>query len=101
MKQTTTTFQKRILSSILLLFAFLLTTTAQNVTVRPETGNLIGALSYSGGGNIEVGLTYGFSALWRHKQLPLSFMTADDNVLTPEGKILKKSIYLSAQSYIQ
>lgn len=88
MKQTTTTFQKRILSSILLLFAFLLTTTAQNVTVRPETGNLIGALSYSGGGNIEVGLTYGFSALWRHKQLPLSFMTADDNVLT-DAKILK------------
>ena len=67
---------------------------AQNVTVRPETGNLIGALSYSSGGSggsggTEIGLTYGFSALWRHKQLPLSFMTADDNVLTPEGKILK------------
>ena len=63
---------------------------AQNVTVRPETGNLIGALSYSSGGSgggTEVGLTYGFSALWRHKQLPLSFMTADDNVLT-DAKIL-------------
>ena len=91
MKQTTTTFQKRILSSILLLFAFLLTTTAQNVTVRPETGNLIGARSYdqgSGGTGYEAGLEYGFSALWRHKQLPLSFMTADDNVLT-DAKILQ------------
>lgn len=63
---------------------------AQNVTVRPETGNLIGALSYSSGGSggTEIGLTYGFSALWRHKQLPLSFMTADDNVLT-DAKILQ------------
>ena len=69
-------------------------------------------MSYSSGsGSYEAGLTYGFSALWRHKQLPLSFMTADDNVLT-NGLILQNhanniivdsdnrlSIYATANAY--
>lgn len=57
---------------------------AQNVTVSPKTGKLISALTESAS---EVGFQNGFNALWRHNQLPLSFITADEGTLTSTGSL--------------
>lgn len=69
------------------IFAVLLTigTTAygQNVTVSPNTGSLIAALTYEG----EVGFENGWSAMWRHEQLPLTLTVSDDPDLTDAGEI--------------
>lgn len=56
---------------------------AQNVTISPTTGNLIAALT---SGN-EQGFENGWSAMWRHEQLPLSFTVSDENTLTDAGEI--------------
>lgn len=53
----------------------------QDVTISPSSGNLIAALTYEG----EVGFEYGWSSLWRHKQLPLSLHVSDKPDLTPSG----------------
>jgi hypothetical protein len=57
---------------------------AQNVTVSPKTGKLISALTES---SDEIGFQSGFSAMWRHNQLPLSFITADEGTLTSNGSL--------------
>ena len=44
----------------------------QNVTISPSSGHLIAALTYEN----EVGFENGWSALWRHNQLPLSLGAA-------------------------
>ena len=61
---------------------------AQNVTISPQTGNLIAALTgnYSGG-TTEVGFQHGWSAMWRHEQLPLTLTVADQGTLTPGGEL--------------
>ena len=56
---------------------------AQSVTVDPTTGKLIAAKTYES----EVGFENGWSAMWRHEQLPMSFTVADDDQLTPSGEI--------------
>ena len=56
---------------------------AQTVTVSPTTGKLVAASTYEG----EVGFENGWSSLWRHEQLPLSFSVADDDQLTLGGEI--------------
>lgn len=68
---------------LLLLVAGVTNTLAQNVTVSPTTGKLVAASTYEG----EVGFENGWSSLWRHEQLPLSFSVADDDQLTPGGEI--------------
>lgn len=61
---------------------------AQNVTISPTSGNLIAALTgnYSGG-TTEVGFQHGWSAMWRHEQLPLTLTVADQGTLTPGGEL--------------
>ncbi len=56
---------------------------AQHVTVTPSTGSLIAALT-SGS---EEGFEKGWSAMWRHEQLPLTFTVADDTLKTDAGEI--------------
>ena len=56
---------------------------AQNVTISPTSGNLVAASTYEN----EVGFQNGWSSMWRHEQLPLSFTVADDNGLTEGGEI--------------
>jgi hypothetical protein len=61
-----------------------ITLCAQNVTISPKTGKLVSALTAS---TSEVGFQNGFNALWRHNQLPLSFITADEGTLTVSGSL--------------
>jgi hypothetical protein len=53
----------------------------QNVTISPSSGNLIAALTYDN----EVGFQNGWSALWRHNQLPLTLHVSDKPDLTSSG----------------
>ena len=53
----------------------------QNVTISPSSGHLIAALTYEN----EVGFQHGWSALWRHNQLPLSLHVSDKPDLTSSG----------------
>ena len=53
----------------------------QNVTISPSSGHLISALTYEN----EVGFENGWSALWRHKQLPLTLHVSDKPDLTASG----------------
>ena len=58
-----------------------LTAYGQNVTISPSSGNLISAVTYDN----EVGFENGWSALWRHQQLPLTLHVSDKPELTPSG----------------
>ena len=60
---------------------------AQNVTISPSTGNLIAALTGNYGTSTEVGFENGWSAMWRHEQLPLTLTVADQGTLTPGGEL--------------
>lgn len=53
----------------------------QDVTISPSSGHLIAALTYEN----EVGFENGWSALWRHNQLPLSLHVSDKPDLTSSG----------------
>lgn len=64
-----------------MLYSFSLFTKAQNVTISPSSGHLIAALTYEN----EVGFENGWSALWRHNQLPLSLHVSDKPDLTASG----------------
>ena len=59
---------------ILLTFTFSATLNAQNVTISPSSGKLLAAQTYEG----EAGADLGWSAMWRHNQLPLTLTVADD-----------------------
>lgn len=75
---------KKITFALLSLLLVPLGMMAQSVTVDPTTGKLIAALT---GGN-EEGFENGWSAMWRHEQLPLSFTVSDDlDLINGEIKI--------------
>ena len=74
---------KKVILALLSMILVPLAMMAQSVTVDPSTGNLIAAKTY----DTEVGFENGWSAMWRHEQLPMSFTVADDNQLTPSGEI--------------
>ena len=73
----------RILLSLSMLLAWSMGSYAQNVTISPETGSLVAALT-SGS---EIGFENGWSAMWRHEQLPLTFTVSDESTLTEGGEI--------------
>ncbi len=75
--------RKKFTLALLSLLMVPLAMMAQNVTVSPTTGKLVAASTYEG----EVGFENGWSSLWRHEQLPLSFAVADDDQLTAGGEI--------------
>lgn len=74
---------KKLFTTLILLLAVALNLPAQNVHISPETGHLIAAVTYDD----ETGFQNGFSALWRHDQLGLSMVVADDAKLTNGGEI--------------
>ena len=69
---------------LLLLVAGVTNTLAQNVTVSPTTGKLVAAAT---GGN-EIGFQNGWSSVWRHEQLPLSFTVSDYDNLSAGGDVM-------------
>lgn len=76
--------RRRIFSLLgMLMIASLMQVNAQNVTISPRTGKMIAALTYQN----EVGFENGWSAMWRHDQLPLTMVVADDGNLTPGGEL--------------
>ncbi len=73
------------MKKLILMFLMLCSIAAygQNVTISPTTGKLIAALTDVG----EVGFENGWSSMWRHEQLALSFTVADEPNLTEGGEI--------------
>lgn len=54
---------------------------AQNVTISPTTGKLVAGLTYDS----EIGFERGWSSLWRHEQLPLTFTVSDKPDISGSG----------------
>lgn len=79
-----TIMRKRFTLALLSLLLVPLGMMAQTVTVGPESGNLIAALSES---SQEVGFARGWRAMWRHEQLPLNLVTGDNPDLTVGGEL--------------
>ena len=76
----------------LLVCAFSMQTKAQNVTVSPSTGSLIAALTTGS----ESGFEAGYSAMWRHEQLPLTFTVSDFCNLTEGGEFVQPAGNMTA-----
>ncbi len=68
---------------LLLLVAGVTNTLAQNVKISPTSGKLVAALTEGS----EVGFQNGWSSMWRHEQLPLTFSVSDEADLTTGGEI--------------
>jgi hypothetical protein len=83
---------------ILLTFTFSATLNAQNVTISPSSGKLLAAQTYEG----EAGADLGWSAMWRHNQLPLTLTVADDGLLSEGGQLRNPAgnIYLNGANYV-
>jgi hypothetical protein len=83
---------------ILLLSAFNIPLNAQNVTISPSSGKLLAAQTYDG----EAGAALGWSAMWRHNQLPLTLTVADDGLLSEGGQLRNPAgnIYLNGANYV-
>ena len=80
------TKRSRLRSALILLIGCITALSAlpaygQDVTISPSSGHLIAALTYDN----ESGFEKGWSALWRHNQLPLSLHVSDKPDLTPSG----------------
>ena len=80
------TKRSRLRSALILLIGCITALSAlpaygQDVTISPSSGHLIAALTYEN----EVGFENGWSALWRHNQLPLSLHVSDKPDLTASG----------------
>lgn len=73
----------RILLSLSMMLAWCMGCHAQNVTISPQTGSLVAALT----GQNETGFENGWSAMWRHEQLPLTLTVSDDADLTEGGEL--------------
>ena len=88
------TFLKKgmVAAAALLVCAFSMQTKAQNVTVSPSTGSLIAALTTGS----ESGFEAGYSAMWRHEQLPLTFTVSDFCNLTEGGEFVQPAGNMTA-----
>lgn len=73
---------KKRLTLLSALLAFCLIAMAQDVTVGPETGNMIPVVN---DGYTETGWASGAFAMWRHKQLPLTVTVGDYPELSSDG----------------
>ncbi len=83
-------FLHTLLASLLLLAGIPNTLFAQDVTISPETGYLLTAMtSSSSSGNTEIGVSNGLSSLWQHYQLPLTLISSDDPDLLENGTTQK------------
>ena len=71
------------LALLLIMFTSFAVSKAQNVTISPNSGKLVAALTYDN----EVGFNRGWSALWRHNQLPLTLTVSDQTLLLEGGQL--------------
>ena len=60
---------------------------AQDVTISPQTGNLMAGYTSAQG---ETGYAAGFYSMWRHEQLALTMTTSDQGTLTETGESLQE-----------
>lgn len=71
-------------SALLLLCA--MPSQAQNVTISPQNGSMICALT-AGSPNTQYGFQVGAFATWRHNQLSLTMTASNDKDLTEDGQL--------------
>lgn len=71
------------LALLLIMLTSFTVSKAQNVTISPNSGKLVAALTYDN----EVGFEHGWSALWRHNQLPLTLTVSDKTDLVEGGQL--------------
>lgn len=94
MKRTNTFYllkilQVRCFAAILVLFAMLLGTMqadaqSSSVTISPTTGSMLAGVA---GGYHELGVERGWSSMWQHEQLALTFNVSDYPDLTEGGQL--------------
>lgn len=71
---------RRMLFAVLTVIAPTLAAEAQTVTISPQTGNVIAAVSTGNENHLA-----GYGGAWVHNQLPLNVFTSDDSDLTDVG----------------
>lgn len=92
MEKTKKLFSKkwRALAAIFFLAAFASNVQAQNVTISPQNGSMICALTGSDGQN-QLGFQIGAFGTWRHNQLSLTMTGSNYSELTEDGQLASHS----------
>lgn len=80
----------RALAAIFFLAAFATSVQAQNVTISPQNGSMICALTGSDGQN-QLGFQIGAFGTWRHNQLSLTMTGSNYSELTEDGQLASHS----------
>lgn len=80
----------RALAAIFFLAAFATNVQAQNVTISPQNGSMICALTGSDGQN-QLGFQIGAFGTWRHNQLSLTMTGSNYSELTEDGQLASHS----------
>ena len=80
----------RALAAIFFLAAFATNVQAQNVTISPQNGSMICALTGSDGAN-QLGFQIGAFGTWRHNQLSLTMTGSNYSELTEDGQLASHS----------
>lgn len=78
------------LAAIFFLAAFATNVQAQNVTISPQNGSMICALTGSDGAN-QLGFQIGAFGTWRHNQLSLTMTGSNYSELTEDGQLASHS----------
>ena len=88
MENSTKRFLKKwhALAAIFFLAAFATNVQAQNVTISPQNGSMICALT-SGSPNTQLGFQIGAFGTWRHNQLSLTMTGSNYSTLTEDGQL--------------
>lgn len=81
------------MTMLALLASFHATLLAQTVNISPKTGNVISAVSTSSENHLD-----GYGGAWLHNQIPLTWLTADENILTDAGLLKKHANNISAKT---
>lgn len=82
-----------LMTMLALLASFHATLMAQTVNISPKTGNVISAVSTSGENHLD-----GYGGAWLHNQIPLTWLTADENTLTDAGLLKTHANNISAKT---
>ena len=81
------------MTMLALLASFHATLMAQTVNISPKTGNVISAVSTSSENHMD-----GYGGAWLHNQIPLTWLTADENTLTDAGLLKTHANNISAKT---
>ena len=82
-----------LMTMLALLASFHATLLAQTVNISPKTGNVISAVSTSKENHMD-----GYGGAWLHNQIPLTWLTADENTLTDAGLLKTHANNISAKT---